>query len=110
MRKLLLFLAVGVMGLTLVGAADAHGGRRGGHRGHHGGYHRGYHGGHRAYYRVYGHHFKGGYYYKARYHPRWAHRRWDARYHRYIYFEPELRCYYYYYAPAECYYPVTYCP
>ena len=63
-----------------------------------------------AYYRAHGVRFSGGYYYPGRSHPHWAYRAWDARHHRYNYYDPYLRCYYHWYAPGGCWYPGTYCP
>jgi hypothetical protein len=96
MGKIILGLAAGVLGLALTGTADAHPGH-----GHH----------HEAgYYRSHGVRFRGGYYYLGRHHDHWTRRVWDARYHRYEYWDPNLQVYYYWYAPGNCYYPLTYCP
>jgi hypothetical protein len=61
----------------------------------------------RPYHLTYGVRFGGGYYFAGRNHSHWGHRAWDARYHRYVYWEPSLRIYYYYDAGRGGYYP---CP
>jgi hypothetical protein len=99
MRKLMLSVAAGVVGLTLAGTANADHRGHGGHRGHE-----------RSHVRDHGVRFRGGYYYHGRTNHFWTRRVWDARYRRYQYWNPSYNCYYYYYAPADCYYPVSYCP
>ncbi len=98
MRKLLLTLAAGALGLVLTGTADAHGGY-----GRHGHAVAAHHHGHAV-------RFRGGYYYPGRDHPHWARRVWNARLSRFEYFDPGLNISFYWYAPGNCYYPVTYCP
>jgi hypothetical protein len=99
MRRMLLGVAACALGLALAGSAEAHGApwAPAPYAGP-------------AYNRVHGVRFSGGYYYPGRRHPHWAYRAWDARHHRYNYYDPYLRCYYYWYAPGGCWYPVTYCP
>jgi hypothetical protein len=63
-----------------------------------------------AYYRQHGVAFGGGYYYAGLHHNHWSQRVWNPFYHRYHYFDPYLRCWYYWYPAGNCYYPVTYCP
>jgi hypothetical protein len=99
MRRVLLGLAACALGLALSGSAEAHGGHRA-PAPHHG----------PAYHHGHGVRFGGGYYYPGRNHPHWSYRVWDTRYHRYNYYDPSLRCFYYWYAPGACWYPVTYCP
>jgi hypothetical protein len=92
MRRIMLALAAGVLGLAMTGTAEAHG-FRGGH-------------GHRGYHRGYGVRFAGGYYYRGHAHPRWGRTVWSPVYHRYHYWDPCYRCYYYYVPASSCYYPV----
>jgi hypothetical protein len=102
MRKLLIAVAAGVVGLALTGSAAQ--AREPAH-------HRGQEHGHRAYYMKHGHRFSGGYFYVGREHPRWSGQVWDSVHCRYQFFDPYLHCYYYWDAPHGCYYPVTYtCP
>jgi len=101
MRKLVLGLTASVLGLTFAGTADAR------PVAHHG-YGRGHHERH-AYYESHARRFKGGYYYVG-HQNHWSRRVWDARCHRWNYFDPGLGIYFYWYAPGNCYYPVTYCP
>jgi hypothetical protein len=100
MFKALLCTAAVGLGLSLTGTAEAHGGH------HRYGHHRVA----RAYYRTHAVRFTGGYCYRGYTHHHWTRRVWDARCHRYNYYDPGLHCYFYWYAPANCYYPVTYCP
>ena len=80
MRRALLAVAGCVLALSLTGAARAH------DYGH---------------YRPAPHHsahgvrFAGGYCYTRYEHPHWGGRVWDAHYHRYHYYDPYLRVYYY---------------
>jgi hypothetical protein len=100
MNKIFLGLAASVAGLVLTGTADAHPGH--GRVEHH-----------RvvahAPYRSHAVRFSGGYYFPGHDH-HWARRVWDERGHRFIYFDGSMDAYFYWYAPANCYYPVTYCP
>ncbi len=96
MRRVLLGLAC-ALGLALsAGAAQAHG-----YHGHVSG---------AAYYHNHGVAFSGGWYYPGYHHNHWSHCVWNARYGRYHYFDPYLRCWYYWNAPGNCYYPVPYAP
>jgi hypothetical protein len=55
--------------------------------------------------------FRGGYYYRVHAHPVWSACRWDANLRCNVYLDPGLNVWYYYSAPAACYYPVGYtCP
>jgi hypothetical protein len=98
MRRWLLGIASGVLGLALTGSAQAHDTWQA----------HVYNG--PAYYKVHGVVFSGGYYYPGHHHPHWERRVWDVHYHRYHYWDPFLHCYYYWYAPRHCFYPVTYSP
>lgn len=97
MRRVFLFLGVCVLGFGLAGTASAHEGSHYGHGRGHGGY-----------YRDHGVRFSGGWYYRGRDHHHWSRTVWDARCHRYNYYDPYLHCYYYWSPVANCYYPVTY--
>ena len=91
-KKLFLGAAVALTGLAMTGTEA-----------------KAVHGPYRAatpYYRAHGVRFTGGYYYTGKYHPHWGGRVWNARYGRYHYWDPYLRCYYYWYAPRACYLPV----
>jgi hypothetical protein len=101
MRRILLGVSACVLGLALAGAAEAHGPN---HRGP------APRAPARAYYRDHARHFGHGYYYAGRDHHHWSRRVWSPRFGRWEYFDPGLSCWYYWYAPAACYYPVTYCP
>jgi hypothetical protein len=99
MRRILLGLAAGVLGIVaLAGTAEA----------------REFHGHGRvvshSYHRDHGHRFKGGYYYTRGEHPVWGRRVWDAQYRRWQYWDAGLSCWYYWSPTAQCYYPTTYCP
>jgi hypothetical protein len=137
--KVVLVLGIGlVLGGTVLAAGGPPGGHHGGghatggHSSHHGGYHAsgahhgyhpsgshgGYHAGHHGsyhghykdYHLRYGHQFRHGYYYRGRNHPHWSTTRWDARYGCTLYYDPYVRCYYYWCEPDGCYYPVSYTP
>jgi hypothetical protein len=95
MRRILIGLTAGVLGvLGLAGTASAHPPR--GHA--------------RAHYVDHGHRFKGGYYYTRYEHPQWERRVWDAGCHRWHYWDPCLHVWYYWCPQANCYYPTSYCP
>ena len=112
MGKIFLSVAAGVLGLTLVAGTAEAGGRHGhgSHRGHSGHYRHGGHYSHRGHGRYHSVRFKGGHYYRGRSNHFWTRRVWDVRYRRYIYWNPVYSCYYYFYEPGDCYYPVSYCP
>lgn len=59
----------------------------------------------RPYYRAHGTRFAGGYYYSGRHHDHWRGRVWNVRHGRYHYWDPHLRCYYYWNAPRGSYLP-----
>ncbi|MCI0461355.1 MAG: hypothetical protein L0Z62_30775 [Gemmataceae bacterium] len=110
MRKVLLTALAGILGLFLVGTAEAHDGYRGGNRG---GYRQNYHrdSGRRvyrgtSYHLDFGVRFNRGYYYAGRDHHHWTRRVWDAGHRRYHYWDPYVRVYYYWDGPRGCYYPV----
>jgi hypothetical protein len=101
MRKLLFALGACALSLGLAGSAQAHGGSRVVTR-------------ERVtvsktYYKSHARTFSGGYYYAGYRHPHWGGRVWCAEYRRYNYWDPSLRCYFYWCAPAQCWYPITYC-
>jgi hypothetical protein len=99
MHRIMLSVAA-VMGLAVTTpSAEAHGGR---HHRHHGRHVRA------AYYHRHGHRFHGGYYYRGRYHYHWSRRVWVGHYRRYHYYDPGLRCWYYWVPARGCYYPVPY--
>jgi hypothetical protein len=60
----------------------------------------------RPYHLTYGIKFSGGFYFSGQHHNHWGHRVWDNHYHRYHYWEPNLRVYYFYDAGRGGYYPV----
>jgi hypothetical protein len=99
MKKIFLTLGAAILGLTLPGSADAHSGHAGHER-------------HReaVHYRGHGVRFSGGYYYPGHVHHHWTRIVWDGPHHRYIYWDPYLSVYFYWYAPGNCYYPITYSP
>jgi hypothetical protein len=101
MRRILVGLTAGVLGVVgMVGTAGTADAREShGHGGHH-----------HANYRGQGHRFRGGYYYLRHDHPRWERRAWDAAHHRYHYWNPYLRAWYYWYPAGGYWYPDTYCP
>ena len=76
-----------------------------------GGYHGGYHGGHapvvtaRPYYLDHGVRRNGGTIYRGQDHHQWSYRVWNTRYSRYQYYDPTLRCYYYWNPAQVAYYP-----
>jgi hypothetical protein len=87
MRRLLIGLAAGVLGVVcLAGTADAHGFRGRGHV-----------------------HYRSGCYSRAR-HPRWGQCVWNARFCRWQYLDAGCGTWYYWAPQAQCYYPVTPCP
>lgn len=59
----------------------------------------------RPYYQDYGVRHGDAYYFQGRKHRHWDHRVWDSHHHRYQYWEPSLRAYYYYDGPRGGYYP-----
>ncbi len=113
MNKFIFGLGAALLALVLTGEAKAdgnhgHGGNRGGYNG---GYHGGYNGGRapvvtaRPYYLDHGVRHNGGYIYRGRDHHQWSGRVWNTRYSRYQYYEPTLRCYYYWNPAQVAYYP-----
>ena len=113
MRSILFGVALLMGSLAMTSVASAHepvpgrGGPRGGWHGHSHSYKRGYYGS-RPYYAIHGRAFKGGYYYPGHSHTHFSYRVWSVTYSRFHYFDPYLKCEYYY-CPDHCgYYPV--CP
>jgi hypothetical protein len=110
MRRLLLSAAAVVVSLSLAATAGA--GPKGGNA-HHSGSHAGSshggssHGGN--YHMTHGSRMKNGsYYYKGKNHSHWTHRYWWGKYGCYAYYCPSTGGWYYWYAPDDCYYPVSY--
>jgi hypothetical protein len=62
------------------------------------------------YHLKYGTKFSHGYFYKGKYHNHWSYCCYDFRYCCDIFWDPCCYCWYYYCVPADCYYPVSYCP
>jgi hypothetical protein len=60
---------------------------------------------HRPYHLRHGVRFADGYYFAGQHHEHWAWKSWNARYQRFHYWEPSLRCYYYYCPSRLGYYP-----
>ncbi len=124
MRQVLTSVAAVALGLMTVAGAQATSGHhhQGGH--HHGHSHHGslkhvshhhhhgssHHRGDRGYYRSHARHNRHGYFYHGRYHSHWSYFCWDWRYGCRVFFDPGVRCYFYYCAPDDSYYPVSYCP
>ena len=61
-----------------------------------------------SYHFTHGTKFDHGYFYKGKDHKHWSHRCWSKRYGCYCYRCPSTRCWYYWYEPGTCYYPVSY--
>jgi len=59
----------------------------------------------RTYYREHDVRYNGGYYFRGREHYHWGYRVWNERYHRYHYWEPNLRVFYFYDDVRGGYYP-----
>jgi hypothetical protein len=87
-----------------------HGPRHGTHGGYHARHTSGGHHARLAYHHAHGHRFAHGYYYKGRNHHHWTKRYWHSGYRCYLYYCPDTLAYYYWCAPDNCYYPVSYCP
>ena len=114
MNKLLFGLGAAVLGLVLTGDANAHETR--GHAAPHATVHAGRgpvvaHAGRgpvvaaRPYYLEHGSRYNGGYIYRGEQHSHWSYRVWNTRYNRYQYYDPTLRCYYYWNPIDVAYYP-----
>jgi hypothetical protein len=58
----------------------------------------------------YGTRFNYGYYYRGRNHYHWSRWYWNSSYGCNVYYDPCCYSWYYWCAPASCYYPVSYCP
>jgi hypothetical protein len=97
MRGILLSVAALMLGLALVGMAEA--GSKGGSRGSHGS---------SSYHMSHGTKFKGGYFYKGHDHFHWTYRYWWGKYGCYTYYCPSTYCWYYWYPQDNCYYPCSY--
>jgi hypothetical protein len=100
MRRVLLGVAAAVIGLALVGSAEA--GPKSGPSSSHSfsSYHN--------YHMTYGTKFKGGYFYKGSDHHHWTYRYWWGKYGCYTYYCPSTCCWYYWYGRDNCYYPCSY--
>lgn len=51
-----------------------------------------------------------GFFYKGQNHNHWSYRCWYDRCGCYCYYCPCTCCYYYWCGPDSCYYPISYCP
>lgn len=60
----------------------------------------------RPYYTQAGVRFAGGYYYPGKHHNHWGGRVWNAQFGRYHYWDPYLKCYYYWHQPRGCFLPI----
>jgi hypothetical protein len=60
------------------------------------------------YYAKHGKKFSKGYYYEGRHHNHWSQRVWSDDYGQWLYLDPDLGVYYYWYEADETYYPITY--
>ena len=60
------------------------------------------------YHARFGKRFVGGWYYPGKQHNHWTYNRYWAKYGCVCYWCPYTHSYYYWYAPAGCYYPVSY--
>jgi hypothetical protein len=98
MRRFLLSAAALVIGLALVGSAEA-APKSGSEGNSHGS---------RSYRMTQGTKFKGGYFYKGKDHHHWTYRYWWHKYGCYTYYCPGRCCWYYWYQPDNCYYPCSY--
>ena len=65
---------------------------------------------HTNYHVNYGTRFDHGYFYRGRTHSHWTYQRYDSRYGCTCYWDPCCNAWYYWCQPANCYYPVSYCP
>jgi hypothetical protein len=98
MRRFLLSAAALVVGLALVGSAEA-GPKSGPGSSSHG---------HNDYHLTHGTKFKDGYFFRGHDHSHWSYRYWWPKYGCYTYYCPSSCCWYYWYAPHCCYYPCSY--
>src|SRR5262245_31676644 len=99
MWRILLSVGAVVMGLVLVAAAQA------GPKGESGSKGSSAH----SYHLTHGSKMKNGsYFYKGKDHFHWSHRYWFGKYGCYTYYCPSTCCWYYWYQPGDCYYPVSY--
>jgi hypothetical protein len=107
MRRLLTTAAVAALALALTAPAQAKGGKPGGHV-EHGGRNGGYGNGKGLSSRKFTGQKYGSHY---RFHGReghyWSRTRWSKRYGCECRYCPTTRCWYYWYAPQTCYYPVS---
>jgi hypothetical protein len=60
------------------------------------------------YHVTYGKTFGGGWYYPGKQHSHWSYQCYWPKYGCNCYWCPSTCCYYYWYEPAGCYYPVSY--
>lgn len=63
-----------------------------------------------GYHHKHSHKFRHGHYYHGHRHHHWSHHYWDHRYSTYLYYDPGIKVYYYWYPAHYRYYPVTYLP
>ena len=61
----------------------------------------------RAYFHSHAVRYRDGFYYRGLQHTHWGHRIWDGGCGRYHYWDPYLRCYFYYDSLRLSYYPVS---
>src|SRR6516162_5546982 len=92
MRRFLLSAAALVVGLALVGSAEA-GPKSGPGSSSHG---------HNDYHLTHGTKFKDGYFFRGHDHSHWSYRYWWPKYGCYTYYCPSSCCWYYWYAPHCC--------
>lgn len=104
MFRLLLIAAAGVLPLALANPAEA----RGPSCSYGGSYHSVCRSG-PSYCSRYGTRFSHGYYF-GRNHFYWNRRYWSSRYGCYCYWNPYASGWYYWCAPGNCYYPISYIP
>jgi hypothetical protein len=62
------------------------------------------------YHQQFGHKFKHGYWYDGHKHNHWSRTYWDNRYGAYLYYDPFALAWYYWCAPQNAFYPVSYVP
>jgi hypothetical protein len=134
MKRLCVALGVALAAVIFAASADAAppgggkggsksgGSKSGGHghghhgHGHHGHGHHGHghhsHGHHRHGHHHHGHHHHGHHYrhhhYRHHHYSSWRHYCWFPTYGCYGYYCPSACSWYYYYAPQQCYYPISY--
>lgn len=113
MRYLITSAAAVLMSLGFGGVALANGSKSTSHHSqhhHHADHHNHNHHNHKYhdYHKKHGTAFKYGYFFKGKEHRHWSYGYWNAKNRCYFFYEPGLRCFYYWCAPKACYYPVSY--